>query len=96
MTVNQLHKKLSKMIADGSGKRYVSIDKSTFSHVCENDGVTILNAHDCRIARVHVGDEDGGAAENADGSERYTTVAILFGSGDEKTLGVKKTKKVNK
>lgn len=49
LTVNQLAKKLAKMIEDGHGKRYVSVDKSTFYDNRESDGVSILDAHDCRL-----------------------------------------------
>jgi hypothetical protein len=86
MTVNQLAKKLAKMIDEGHGKRYVSVDKKTFTHNLESDGVTILNAHDCRLCYINVADDDGGTAVNADGRERYTKTAILFGDNDDKSL----------
>lgn len=86
LTINQLYKKLGKMIGEGHGKRYVAVAKDTFRSNLEVDGVTILPAQDCRIVTVFKADDDGGIAINKDGTEKSLTEAVLFGDGDDKSL----------
>ena len=83
LTVGRLHKLLGQMIEQGHARRGVCVSKETFRDNREGDGCTILQAYDCRVKRINLADDDGGTAINKDGSERTTTVAILFGNSDE-------------
>lgn len=83
LTVGKLHKILGRLINQGAIRRRVCVSKETFRSNLESDGVTILEAHDCRLETIHLADDDGGTGVNKDGSEKYTTVAILFGGSDE-------------
>lgn len=80
MTVNQLSKLIDKLKSDGHGRRPVCIDKDSFSHNCESDGVTILEVMSVGIERIRIADGDGGSATNKDGSERSQSTCILAGS----------------
>lgn len=42
MTVSRLHKQLSELIAAGHGRKPVCINKRTFNHQLERDGVVIM------------------------------------------------------
>lgn len=37
-TLNQLKKRLDKLIGEGHGRRRVCVSKTTFRHNCEDDG----------------------------------------------------------
>lgn len=83
MTVNQLHKILIKLIANGEGRLGVHVSKETFTHNCEDDGVTILKVEKCITRRVLYWNNDTDSYENADGSERTKRVVILVGDSWE-------------
>lgn len=83
LTVGRLYKILGKMIEQGHARTGVYVSKQTFADNRESDGCTILPAYDCRVKTIHLADDDGGIAKRADGSERYRTMAILFGCSDE-------------
>lgn len=80
ITVARLHKLLGKMIEDGHGRKPVCIAKQTFTHPCEDDGITILNVRGVKdpmwIARS---DDDGGTKWNKDGTESGTVCIVLVG-----------------
>ena len=80
MTLNQLHKQLSALIAQGLGRRHVCIDKGSFTHNLEGDGCTILDV--CRVDAKPIPqiDGDGWTITNKDGSERERLTVILGGS----------------
>lgn len=80
MTLNQLHKKLGKLIEEGFGRLPVCVSKSTFTDNREGDGVTILPVQGAGVRRINIADDDGGTAINKDGSERTRMTVILSGA----------------
>lgn len=84
LTVSSLHKMLAKLIADGHGRKPVCINKRTFSHPLETDGVVILNIHGVTgpewIAKC---DDDGDPKINRDGSEAGSQTVILIGDSND-------------
>ena len=82
MTINQLHKTLGKLIAQGHGRRKVCIDKPSFTHPFEDDGLVIQDVEDVAVKSVMQLDDDGGTKEDSDGREVYRTCAVLYGWGD--------------
>lgn len=80
MTVNQLHKALSALIAKGAGRRRVSIAKDSFRDNREVDGCTILPVEFVDTDWIVDADDDGGLAINKDGTERGRWTVILGGS----------------
>lgn len=79
MTVNQLHKALGKLIEKGNGRRYVCIDKPSFHHNCESDGVVILQIETCSLESVLNWNNDTDDYCNKDGSERWRQTVVLRG-----------------
>jgi hypothetical protein len=79
VTVNQLHKMLGKFIEKGEGRRPVCVNKDTFGHNCEADGVVILSVEDCQLRSVLWWNNDTDDCLNKDGSERYRKVALMLG-----------------
>lgn len=80
MTVNQLYKRLGKLIEEGHGRTNVAVAKETFRDNRESDGCTILDVHGLGVKLIHLADDDGGTAVNKDGSERMRMTCILAGS----------------
>lgn len=79
ITVNQLHKMLGKLVENGHGRLPMCVDKSSFQHNCESDGVVILPVDQCEVEYVLQSDDDGGVKENQDGSESQRRTAVLRG-----------------
>lgn len=79
MTVSKLHKLLGEMIARGHGRKPVCVDKATFQHNCEADGVTILDVCKVKLISHWIDDGDGCAIINKDGTERQKTSFVLLG-----------------
>lgn len=79
MTVNELHKRLSKAIAAGNGRKQVNVAKHTFHHNCEGDGVTHLRVEDTDLTWIYLADDDGGVATRKDGQERGSMTFVLYG-----------------
>lgn len=80
MTVNRLHKILSKLIADGEGRREILVHKLTFNDPCEGDGCVMLPIAGCGVESIYIVDDDGCVATNKDGSERHQRSAVLYGN----------------
>jgi len=78
MTINKLHKKLTKLIENGDGRKQVKINKRTFNHDLEGDGCCILPVESCDIETIPLIDDDGGTL-NDSGEEKLETVAVLSG-----------------
>ena len=78
-TVNQLKKRLDKLIADGYGRIPIVVSKTTFQHNCEGDGVTVLDLAGMGIQRVTNSDGDGGTKWNKDGTESSRLCLMLVG-----------------
>lgn len=78
-TVNQLKKRLDKLIADGHGRLPIVVSKTTFQHNCEGDGVTMLDLAGMGVQRVTQSDGDGGTKWNKDGTESSRLCVILVG-----------------
>lgn len=87
MTVNQLHKRLTKLIAEGFARNPVCVSKTTFTHNCEGDGVTILPVTGVGIRRINIASDDGGTGYNKDGSERTKMTVILSGIAGSNAKG---------
>jgi hypothetical protein len=86
ITVNRLHEMLADLIREGHGKTPVCVSKSTFTHNCEEDGITILPVNGCVVKHILMDDGDGGTKYRKDGSECRQKTAILFGdSGTAET-----------
>lgn len=79
MTVNQLHKLLTKLIAQGHGRRGVYVDKGSYRHNLEEDGCVILPVNVGRMHTYRILNDDGGTHINADGTERQRTSLVLIG-----------------
>ena len=79
MTVNQLHKLLGRLIAQGHGRRAVMVDKPSFRDNRESDGCVILPAWRGCIKTYPLLDDDGAIATRADGTERDFTGLVLIG-----------------
>lgn len=83
MTVSRLHKILGEMIKNGCGRRPVCIDKSSFYHPLERDGVLILDVTEANPDTIWIADDDGFKATNKDGSEKTKKVFVLGGGYKE-------------
>lgn len=83
MTLNQLHKALGKLIANGHGRRQVFVDKTSFKDNRESDGCTILPLSAVDLQWVALADDDGGTAFRKDGTERGSTLVVLGGTSYE-------------
>lgn len=79
MTINKLYELLHHLVVTGHGRMHVCIDKATFHHNCEGDGVTILEIEQAELRTHWLDDGDGSAIINRDGSERVRTALVLDG-----------------
>lgn len=86
-TVNQLKKRLDALVASGYGRLPVVVSKSTFTHNCEGDGVTILDVTGSGTVRVPNSDDDGGTKYNKDGSESSRLCYMLVGDAGSNGRG---------
>ena len=78
MTVARLHKMLGKMVEAGNGRRPVCVNKASFYHPLESDGVAILDVTEAKAETIAMAD-DGWTATNKDGSEKTRKVFVLGG-----------------
>jgi len=83
MTVNKLYKELGKLIANGDGRKLVEVHKATFHHPLESDGCVIIPLESIGIDTFNIIDDNGGHAENKDGSERLRTSCVLYGGNTD-------------
>lgn len=81
LTVNQLHKITTKLLAEGHGRKPVCVSKNSYSHNCEEDGITILPVEDVMLQAIYLDDGDGGTKVNADGREATRATVVLYGWG---------------
>lgn len=79
MTITKLYELLHRLVRQGHGSMAVCIDKDTFRHNCEADGVTILDIQRAEIVAHTMDDGDGCAIINRDGSERLRSSLVLTG-----------------
>jgi hypothetical protein len=79
MTINQLHKLLTKLIAKGHGRKAVYVDKGSFRHNLENDGCVILPVDRAAMHSYLILNDDGGVHINSDGTERSRKSLVLIG-----------------
>lgn len=79
MTVAKLHKLLGEMVEQGQGRRPVCVNKASFYHPLESDGVAILDVTEAKADTITMADDDGWTATNADGSEKTRKVFVLAG-----------------
>lgn len=87
MTINQLHKQLTKLIEQGHARTRVYVAKTTFVDNREMDGVTILPVQGLGVQWVPLADDDGGTATTKDGRERGSQSLILAGGGGVNSKG---------
>lgn len=79
-TVARLHRELGKLIEQGHGRKPVQINKQSFQHVLEDDGVVIMDIKAIEGPRwITEADDDGGTKWNRDGSEAGRRVVVLKG-----------------
>ena len=79
MTVARLHKMLGELVADGQGRRPVCVNKESFYHPLEGDGVAILDVTEAKADTITMADDDGWTATNKDGSEKTRKVFVIGG-----------------
>lgn len=79
MTVAKLHKLLGALVEEGQGRRPVCVNKDTFYHPLESDGVVVLDVTEVKTDAITMADDDGFAATNKDGSEKVRKVFVLSG-----------------
>lgn len=79
MTVNQLHKLLTKLIAQGHGRKAVYVDKASYRDNRESDGCVILPVYRGAMHTYRLFDDDGGIAYDSKGTERQRTSLVLIG-----------------
>jgi hypothetical protein len=79
MTINQLQKLLTKLIAQGHGRKAVYVDKGSYRDNRENDGCVILPVYRGAIHTYILFDDDGGHAYDSKGVERHRTSLVLIG-----------------
>lgn len=80
MTVSRLHKLLGALVEAGHGRKPVLINKPTFRHNCEDDGVVMLDVEGVDGPRwISIADDDGGTKWNQDGTEAGKRVVLLYG-----------------
>lgn len=77
LTVQQLHKQLGQLVEAGHGRQPVCVDKASYHHPCEGDGVTILHVHHADLEAVLVWQDDG--TTDAQGREHYRRAVVLRG-----------------
>ena len=80
MTLNQLYKPLGQLIAKGHGRETVCIDKPSFTHPLEADGVVYQDISGVRAEVFTMCDGDGFTIINKDGSERVRGGFLLYGA----------------
>ena len=79
-TVARLHRELGKLIEQGHGRKPVQINKQSFHHILEDDGVVIMDIVAIEGPRwITEADDDGGTKWNRDGSEAGRRVVVLKG-----------------
>ena len=86
MTLNQLQKRIARMIEQGYGRCRVAVDKPSFRDNRENDGCVILPICGVYSEWIVDSDDDGGSATNKDGSERGRTTVIFYGDSMRSTV----------
>lgn len=81
MKVSRFHNLIGKLLVENrAGHLTVCIDKSTFRDNRESDGCVILEVCGAQIITHPMLDDDGGMAENKDGTERQRMSLVLYGS----------------
>ena len=81
-------------IEQGRTLRPVCVNKASFFHPLESDGVAILGVTEAKAETITMADDDGWAATNKDGSEKTRKVFVLGGGHrlDEVTPNVEITR----
>lgn len=79
MTVGRLHRFLGAMVKAGHARKPVAVNKSTFSHPLEQDGVAVLNVEKAELDWIPQSDDDGGTKVNKDGTEHGKWNVVLSG-----------------
>lgn len=83
-TVARLHKELGKLIEQGHGRKPVHINKQSFHHILEDEGVVIMDIESIEGPRwIPISDDDGGTKWNRDGTEAGMRVVILRGDASQ-------------
>ncbi len=83
MTISKLHKLLGRLIAEGHGRKTVDINKRTFQHPLESDGVCIMPVEAIELKNYGVSDDDGGSKVTSRGVEVTQTSLVLSGRGED-------------
>lgn len=84
MTVARLHKLLGALIESGHGRKPVLVNKSSFYHPCEDDGVLMQDLACVKGPKwIPISDDDGGTKFNKDGTESGKEVVVLDGGWDD-------------
>ena len=70
MTVGQLNKITSEMVKNGKSRMNVCIDRSTFTHPLESDGLVIMDVSSADTQTFSLMDGDGFTELRKDGTEK--------------------------
>ena len=79
MTIKRLYKTLGKLIKQGHGRKRVCVNKGSFHHNCEEDGVVILDIEKAEIESFRISDGDGGTKCDSRGYECLHTALVIKG-----------------
>lgn len=79
VTIQHLHKLLTKEIEKGNGRRKVCVDKPSLYHPLEDDGAIIIDVHAAVVESVQQLNDDGGIGHGPCNSERYKTCLVIRG-----------------
>ncbi|CAK0767543.1 conserved hypothetical protein [Gammaproteobacteria bacterium] len=82
MTAIKLHKLLGQLIEAGHGRKNIMVDKSSFQHPCEEDGVVILDIHKVMVRSYPIYDDDGDSKFRKDGTECYHNNIVITGGSE--------------
>jgi hypothetical protein len=84
LTVAALHKRLGALIEAGHGRKPVLVNKASFQHPCEDEGVVMLDVSSVSEPKwIPILYDDGGTKWNKDGTESGKTIVELNGGWDD-------------
>jgi len=78
------NQRLSKILKPLNGKRVrIAIDKTTFNHPLERDGVCIIDVNEAELNFITIADGDGFTKRRKDGTEVGRWMLVLKGMRDD-------------
>lgn len=80
MQLRKLHRLLGEKIEKGFSRAEVCINKNSFAHPLERDGVIILRVESIKVESVLILNEDGWLSDE-NGVEKHKRKIVLYGEG---------------